>query len=162
MSRLVTTVCVALSMFAIAGAAFATSYPGYTCYTLPGCNFANQISGAQAWSLLPNGTVIGDTTDVQIKTGGLPGFPYTEACTWSISNGQVVTTQMGDVAGLNASGNSVDSAPAVYGDSQGRYAVSIDNVGPIGLWNGTSFTSLAPYSSNLQRGGGLYGETPTD
>ena len=47
MSRLVTTVCVALSMFAIAGAAFATSYPGYTCYTLPGCNFANQISGEE-------------------------------------------------------------------------------------------------------------------
>ena len=96
--------------------------------------------------------MIGDTIGVQVHGCGAPGFPFAEGCTWSISNGQVVTTQMGAVLGLSANGTSTDSVNALYGDAQGRYAASIDNIGPVGLWNGTTFNSLPGITSNPRAG----------
>ena len=131
------------AVLAASGAAWgATWYPGYDWAAPPGISNAymqsiGEAASPQGWSLLPNGTVIGDSSDVQPGNDGMPpGFPYQEGLVWTVNGSTATMTHLGNIEGLAANGASTDSANAMFGDPQGRYAASIDDVGPIGLWNG--------------------------
>jgi hypothetical protein len=86
--------------------------------------------------------VIGDSCDVQVNGSGPPPFPYQEGLSWTVSGSTATMTDLGNVEGTTANGAASMSVDMLFGDGQGRYAGSIGSVGPVGLWNGSTFQSL--------------------
>ena len=80
----------------------------------------------------------------------LRAAPYSEALFWTVNGNTATMTNLGEPVGVPANGVGTMWVNAVYGDDQGRYGVQIGTAGPVGIWNGTSFTSLANNNSNLQ------------
>ena len=103
------TFALALLPLAVAAPAWGTAwYPGYYCATLPGVSndWMQQhgyAASPQGWSLLSNGTVIGDSTDIQ-GYGEPPSFPYQEGLVWTVSGKTVTMTDLGNIEGLAANG----------------------------------------------------------
>ena len=129
----------------------ATWYPGYYTAALPGITSYIPAS-PQAWSLLSNGTVIGDSQDIQIGSvnGMPPTFPYTEAVSWTVNGSTATMNDIGPVIGVGAG-----ISDYVYGDDYGRYAAQFG--ASVYLWNGSAFVKSS--NSNLAEGAWLYGET---
>ena len=127
-----TTLSVALLVFAATGAAWAT---GYTCVPLQ----VYPISGSHGWSLLSNGTVVGNSDDWWTSLNPT-NPPQSWPTTWNSSG---IPTPIG-AGGVGATVN------PVCGDDYGRYAYS--SSGGIYVWNGTSWALTVA-------GGGLDGET---
>ena len=123
MNRLVTTLSVALLVFAAAAAALAT--PLYTCIPLQ----VYPISGSHGWSLLSNGTVVGNSDDwwsSQNPTNPPQSWPTT----WNSSG---VPTPIG-------SGGVGETVNPVCGDDSARYAFSSSS--GINVWNGLSWNLI--------------------
>ena len=132
----VTSLCVALLVlvFAAAGAAWATTYPAYTCTELVGVPNGNTAApAAQGQSLLSNGTVIGQSAYQFANPTTVPTYYL---CSWNSAGTRTAIANVGPNL-WNA-----------FGDGSGQYAASLSV--EFYVWNGSSLVPTG--NSNLATG----------
>ena len=115
-----------------AAAAWATTYPAYTCREVVGIASGTQAKNATGESLMANGSVYGESI--------VPGTTVYYLCSWSPT---------GTLTEIDNAGSSLWAS---FGDASGQIAASLSTT--FYIWNGTSLVLTG--NSNLCRVGNRF------
>ena len=152
MNRYLPALWAALFAFAAVSAASAASYPAYTCTELIGYSLSTSGTPTSAcgWNLLPNGTVIGESTYQSPNPTNLP-VVYLES--WNSSGVKTDIYNCGTVTVKYDFGDSSGRVAAVLaGASSGVYLYSNGTFAPISQAMGNNYVIAAMSPNGLITG----------